>query len=129
MRRSGRRTPPPARRPASSATATTAPSLFLPRGISEARAAVDQVLGRLVAYDAAHDADLVRSLRVFLEQNRSWKDAAAALHIHKQTLVYRLRRVEELTGRRLADTGAIADLWLAIKAGEWSGALAADPSD
>jgi len=106
-----------------------APSLFLPRGLSEAGAAVDQVLGRLVAYDAAHDSDLVRSLRVFLELNRSWKDAAAALHIHKQTLVYRLRRVEELTGRRLADTGAIADLWLAIKAGEWSGALATDSPD
>ena len=80
----------------------------------------------LLRYDAAHSSDLVRSLRVFLELNRSWKDAATALHVHKQTLVYRMRRVEELTGRRLADTGALADLWLALRAAEWSGALPAD---
>jgi purine catabolism regulator len=104
-----------------------APSMFLPRGLSEARRAVDQVLGRLLEYDAAHGAELVRSLRVFLELNRSWKDAADALHIHKQTLAYRLRRVEELTGRRLSDTGSLADLWLALKAAEWSGALTAGP--
>jgi purine catabolism regulatory family protein/PucR-like helix-turn-helix protein len=103
-----------------------APSLFLPRGLSETREAVDEVLGPLLRYDAAHESDLVRSLRVFLELNRSWKDAAAALHIHKQTLVYRMRRVEELTGRRLSDTGALADLWLALKAAEWSGTLPAD---
>ncbi|HWT25676.1 MAG TPA: PucR family transcriptional regulator ligand-binding domain-containing protein [Solirubrobacteraceae bacterium] len=97
-----------------------APSLFLPRGLTEARDAAAQVLGPVMDYDAARDADLLRSLRVFLEQNRSWKDAAAALHVHKQTLVYRMRRVEELTGRRLADTSAIAELWLALKALEWS---------
>jgi purine catabolism regulator len=106
-----------------------APSLFLPRGLSEAREAVEEVLGPLLRYDAAHDAELVRSLRLFLEFNRSWKDAAAALYIHKQTLVYRLRRVEELTGRRLSDTSAVADLWLALKAAEWSGGLGADRSD
>jgi PucR family transcriptional regulator, purine catabolism regulatory protein len=106
-----------------------APSLFLPRGLSEAGEAVEQVLGPLLRYDAAHDAELVRSLRVFLEHNRSWKDAASALHIHKQTLVYRLRRVEELTGRRLSETGAVADLWLALKAAEWSGELRRPRSD
>jgi purine catabolism regulator len=103
-----------------------APSLFLPRGLSEARRAAAQVLGPLIDYDAAHGADLVRSLRVFLEYNRSWKHAADALHIHKQTLVYRLRRVEELTGRRLADTASVAELWLALKALEWSGPLGRD---
>jgi purine catabolism regulator len=97
-----------------------APSLFLPRGLSEARDAAAQVLGPVLDYDAARDADLLRSLRAFLEHNRSWKDAAAALHVHKQTLVYRMRRVEDLTGRRLADTSAIAELWLALKAIEWS---------
>lgn len=95
-----------------------APSLFLPRSLSEAEQAVGRVLGRLIEYDATHEADLVRSLRVFLECNRSWKEAATRLQIHKQTLVYRMRRVEELTGRRLDDTGDVAELWLALKAAE-----------
>jgi purine catabolism regulator len=57
---------------------------------------------------------LVASLRVFLECNRSWQRASARLGIHKQTLVYRIRRVEELTGRTLAETGDVAELWFAL---------------
>lgn len=93
-----------------------APSFFMPRGLSEAERAVRHVLGALLDYDRTHEADLVKSLRVFLSHNRSWKNGAAELHVHKQTLVYRMRRVEELTGRRLDDTGDVAELWFALKA-------------
>ncbi len=72
-------------------------SPFLPRSLSEAESAVRHVLGTLLDYDAAHDAHLVDSLKVFLRHNRSWQKAAANLHVHKQTLVYRMRRVEELS--------------------------------
>jgi PucR family transcriptional regulator, purine catabolism regulatory protein len=95
-----------------------AASLFLPRGLSEADRAVRDVLGGLLDYDRAHQAELVKSLRAFLCHNRSWKDTAAELHVHKQTLVYRMRRVQELTGRRLDDTGDVAELWFALKAGD-----------
>ncbi|MBS1843230.1 MAG: PucR family transcriptional regulator ligand-binding domain-containing protein [Actinobacteria bacterium] len=89
---------------------------FMPRTVSEARAAADEVLGELLAYDAEHVGDLVRSLREFLVANRSWQRAAGLLGVHKQTLVYRMRRVQELTGRRLDDTDDVAQLWLALKA-------------
>lgn len=91
-------------------------SLFGPRSISEARLAVEQVLGPVLAYDDAHGTELARSLAVFLRSNRSWQKATAELYIHKQTLVYRIRRVEQLTGRKLSSTGDVAELWLAIRA-------------
>jgi purine catabolism regulator len=72
-------------------------------------------------YDAQHRAELLESLRVFLQENRSWQRAATRLHIHKQTLVYRMRRVEELTSRTLSDTADVADLWLALQAAASSG--------
>jgi PucR family transcriptional regulator, purine catabolism regulatory protein len=93
-------------------------SFFLPRGLSDAERAVAHVLGDLLAYDREHHSDLVNSLRVFLGHNRSWKDAAAALQVHKQTLVYRMRRVEQLTGRHLDETGDVAELWFALKAAD-----------
>jgi PucR family transcriptional regulator, purine catabolism regulatory protein len=93
-------------------------SFFLPRGLSEAERAVTHVLGDLLDYDREHHSDLVNSLRVFLSHNRSWKDAAAALQVHKQTLVYRMRRVEQLTGRHLDDTGDVAELWFSLKAAD-----------
>jgi len=87
-----------------------------PRSITEARAMVDRALGPLLEYDAERGTELVRSLTVFLGCNRSWKHAASELYLHKQTLVYRMRRVEELLGRKLNDTATIAELWPAIRA-------------
>jgi PucR family transcriptional regulator, purine catabolism regulatory protein len=89
---------------------------FGPRSIAEAEAAVERVLGALLKYDAVHEGELTVSLRAFLAANRSWKRGAAELFVHKQTLVYRMRRVEELSGRNLSVTGDVAELWLALEA-------------
>ena len=96
-------------------------SPFLPRTLGSAHRIVDHILGPLLEYDSAHDSQLVLSLRTFLSNQRSWQRAAASLHVHRQTLVYRMRRVEELTGRRLDETEDVAELWLALRAAEYSG--------
>ena len=90
--------------------------LFLPRTLTEAEAIVTRVLGTLLEYDRDHGTELVESLRVFLTCNRSWQRAAKELFVHKQTLVYRIRRIEELTRRRLDSTADVAELWLALQA-------------
>jgi purine catabolism regulator len=87
-----------------------------PRSLAEARMIVDRVLGPVLEYDEHRGSELVQSLSVFLRCNRSWQQAADELFVHKQTLIYRMRRVEDLTGRRLGDTGTIAELWMAISA-------------
>lgn len=98
-------------------------SPFLPRSLSEARRVVEQVIGPIIDYDATHDSQLVVSLQAFLLHNRSWKKAATELHVHKQTLVYRMNRIEELTGRALDRTEDVAELWLALRAAAASGEL------
>lgn len=80
-----------------------------------------QVLGRLADYDQQQGAPLLRTLRVFLEHNRSWLSAARELHVHKQTLVYRIRRIEEITGRSLDTTEDVAILWFALRSAEVAG--------
>jgi PucR family transcriptional regulator, purine catabolism regulatory protein len=89
--------------------------LLLPRTVDEARAIADAVLGPVLAWDAEHDTDLLQTLRTFLRCNRSWQRAAAALHVHKQTVVYRIGRIEQLTGRRLGETGGVSELWIALR--------------
>jgi DNA-binding PucR family transcriptional regulator len=42
--------------------------------------------------------------------------AAAKLHVHRNTVHYRLRRVAELTGRSLAEPTGVAELHLALEA-------------
>jgi purine catabolism regulator len=96
-------------------------SVFLPGNRDDSLAAAARVLGGVMAYDTAHDSHLVDSLRMFLQENRSWLRASQRLRVHKQTLVYRMRRVEELSGRDLSDTADVADLWLALQAATASG--------
>jgi purine catabolism regulator len=82
--------------------------------------AAERILGPLIAYDGEHATELVHSLGVFLEHNRSWQRSAEELHVHKQTLVYRMHRVEELTGRDLRDTADVVQFWLALRALEFA---------
>lgn len=91
-------------------------SPFLPRNLDESRAIVRHILGPLLDYDAEHDAPLVASLKAYLTCNRSLKATAESLHVHKQTVIYRIRRVEELTGRRLGHMEDVANFWLALRA-------------
>ncbi|TGD84547.1 PucR family transcriptional regulator [Mycolicibacterium sp. CH28] len=86
------------------------------RDADEAQLVVDRVLGELLAYDAAHGTDLTDTLDTFLRLDKSWKSTADAVGVHRQTVAYRLRRIEEITGRNLATTAHTAELWLALRA-------------
>lgn len=92
--------------------------LFLPRTVDDARSAVRLILGPLIDSDRNQNTDLVRTLQAYLSSSRSWKETADKLYIHRQTLGYRLRRIESLTGRSTRQSGDIAMFWMAIKAAE-----------
>lgn len=89
---------------------------WLPVESSGLELITENVLGPLLAYDAARGTELFTTLVVFLEENRSWKPTAERLLIHRQTLIARVNRIEGITGRRLNSTEDVCDLWLAIKA-------------
>lgn len=74
-----------------------------------------RLLGPLLDYDRAHQSDLVGTLGVFLDCNGSWNRSAARLHVHINTLRYRIGRIEQLTGRDLGSTVDRVDLFLALR--------------
>jgi purine catabolism regulator len=86
------------------------------RDTEEAQVVVDRVLGTLIDYDVARSSDMVKTLDAYLRCERSWVRTAKAMGVHRQTVVYRIQRVEEITGRRITDTAAIAEFWLALRA-------------
>ncbi|MDE3722249.1 PucR family transcriptional regulator ligand-binding domain-containing protein [Nocardiopsis sp. N85] len=75
----------------------------------------ERLLGPLIAYDRDHRSELVETLERFLEHSGSWQRCAAAMHVHVNTLRYRIGRVEELTGRDLSELEHRVDLFLALK--------------
>ncbi|MFE5740073.1 PucR family transcriptional regulator [Streptomyces celluloflavus] len=80
------------------------------------RAFADGLLRALREHDATGRGDLVASLRAWLSRHGQWDAAAADLGVHRHTLRYRMRRVEEILGRSLDDADVRMELWLALKA-------------
>jgi hypothetical protein len=80
-----------------------------------------RVLGPLLAYDAEQHTDLVHTVRVFLECSGSPTRAAKALHVHVNTLRYRIGRAGELLGADLTEFTDQLDVYLALRAGGQAG--------
>jgi DNA-binding PucR family transcriptional regulator len=80
------------------------------------RAFADGTLRALHEHDAHGRGDLVASLRAWLAHHGQWDAAAADLGVHRHTLRYRMRRVEEILERSLDDPDVRMELWLALKA-------------
>jgi purine catabolism regulator len=74
------------------------------------------VLGPIDGYDRQHGGHLIPSLRAFLERNARWEAAANDLYVHRHTLRYRMRKIEELTNRDLGNARDRMELFLALRA-------------
>ncbi|MFF5259062.1 PucR family transcriptional regulator [Actinomadura viridis] len=75
----------------------------------------ERLLDPLVTYDEEHKADLVRTLETFLQQSGSWTRCAERLHLHVNSVRYRIQRIEDLTGRDLSRLEDRVDFFLALR--------------
>jgi purine catabolism regulator len=78
----------------------------------------DSILAPIEEGEGAYGGELMRSLEAFIECNGQWERAAKQLYCHRHTLRYRIRRVEELTGRSLDSARDRIDFWLALRGRE-----------
>jgi hypothetical protein len=75
----------------------------------------ERLLGPLLVYDERHRAELLPTLREFLACSGSWNACAATMYVHVNTVRYRIRRIEELTGRDLSRLDDQVDFFLALQ--------------
>lgn len=68
-------------------------------------------------YVAPIGGDLEKTLRCYIGNNMSLSATATELHMHKNTVIYRLRRIESVTGLDLRDVRDVARVVLALDAG------------
>lgn len=79
------------------------------------RAFTARLLDPLRDYDRRHRAELIPTLESFLDSDGSWTRCAARLHLHVNTLRYRVGRIEQLTGRDLSRLEDKLDFFLALR--------------
>ncbi|MNC42638.1 Purine catabolism regulatory protein [compost metagenome] len=68
----------------------------------------------LKEHDREHKSDFLKTIAVYLTLNGNLKESAAFLHIHTNTLMYRLNRITEITGRSLKETDYRTSVYLDI---------------
>lgn len=79
------------------------------------RAFTARLLDPLREYDRRHRAELIPTLEAFLESDGSWTRCASRLHLHVNTLRYRVGRIEQLTSRDLSRLEDKLDFFLALR--------------
>ncbi|MBF6048015.1 PucR family transcriptional regulator [Streptomyces sp. NRRL B-1677] len=79
------------------------------------RAFTARLLDPLRDYDRRHRAELIPTLEAFLDCDGSWTRCATRLHLHVNTLRYRVGRIEQLTGRDLSRLEDKLDFFLALR--------------
>jgi purine catabolism regulator len=78
----------------------------------------DGLLEPIERTEGEYGGELLRSLEAYIEHNGNWERAARELYCHRHTLRYRIRKIEELTGRDLSRATDRIELWLALRARE-----------
>lgn len=84
----------------------------------------DSLLGPIEEGEGHYGGELMRSLEAFIECNGQWESAARRLYCHRHTLRYRVRKIEELTGRDLGRARDRIEFWLALRGREMAPATA-----
>ena len=75
-----------------------------------------ETLAKLVDYDLRQRADLMKTLEAYFNQLGNLRAASEALHVHRNTLLYRLERIKEISGMDLDNAEEYFALWLALRA-------------
>jgi purine catabolism regulator len=88
--------------------------IFAAEQLSELRSFHDEALNPVIDYDRQHSADLVRTLRAFFDAKCGPKEAASMLEVHRNTVLYRLERIQEITGLDLDDADVRLRMHLAV---------------
>jgi purine catabolism regulator len=85
------------------------------RNLEQMRRFYEDTLAPLVEHDGRKQGDLIRTLNGFFDANGNLAKAASDLDVHRNTLVYRLERISELTGLNLEDADNRLILHIALK--------------
>lgn len=80
------------------------------KGNEKLRSCLHETFTQLEDYDRHHNSNLLETLSVLTASLGSKAEAAKRLFLHRNTLLYRIKKIEELTGFDLSDSRTIADL-------------------
>jgi purine catabolism regulator len=84
-------------------------------GNPDLQAFVDETLGALIAYDKAHHSNLLHTLSAYFANGGNLSQTAEALFVHRNTLQYRMERINQISALDLNNPETKLAVHLALK--------------
>ncbi len=81
----------------------------------QVRKFTDEIMRPLVEYDEQNRGSLVRTVEAYFDHHGNISQTAESLFVHRNTLLYRMDRIEELTGLNLTQSNMRLALHLSLK--------------
>jgi purine catabolism regulator len=75
-----------------------------------------ETLSKLVGYDRKQGGELLKTLEEYFNNLGNLRATSDALHVHRNTLLYRLDRIQQISGLNLEDPEEHFAMWLALRA-------------
>lgn len=75
----------------------------------------NETLNKIKLYDAQNDTALYETLVCYLKNNLNFRRTAEEMFVHRNSVIYRIKKIEEITGLSLNDPEARFNLQLSIK--------------
>lgn len=72
----------------------------------------DETVGKLENYDAQNNTDFAKIFYVFLQENGNHIQTAQKLYLHRNTLMYKINKIQEIIKRDLTDTRVRFEFYL-----------------
>lgn len=76
---------------------------------------VEEQIGILMTYDQENDSELLKTLDIYLQENCNIAKTTERLYVHRNTVKYRIKRIQELLKKDLHDVNVQFNLRLAFK--------------
>ena len=80
------------------------------KGNEKLKNCFEETFSVLKNYDIRHSGSLMETLKALTKAGGSKAQAAEKLFLHRNTLIYRIKKIEELTGMDLTDHDTISRL-------------------
>lgn len=85
------------------------------RNDEEIKLTASNILSALKNYDAVHNSNYTDTLKTYIKANYNISEAARLSNLHRQSLIYRLDKIEELTGLSLKNHEDLFTLELCLR--------------
>ena len=80
-----------------------------------AEAFYQEYMGEIERYDQENDGALIETLETYFQCGSNIRKTAEALFVHKNSVIYRLEKIENLLNRKLTEEQMLFNLQLCLK--------------